>query len=79
MTFALITVICKGVLDVKYEENDSEMHLDFKNPFTIVRLFNHEKVYGCDIIDMSYIEDDNVRLAGNSLKFHQMIFDIQPI
>ena len=46
------------------------MHLEFKNPFTIVRFFNHEKIYGCDILDMNYIEDENVAKTNNSLKFH---------
>ena len=62
--------MCKGVLDVKYESIDAEMHLEFKNPFTIVRYFNHEKIYSCDILDMNYIEDDNVAKTNNSLKFH---------
>lgn len=52
------------------------MHLEFKNPFTIVRYFNHEKIYGCEILDMNYIEDENVIKTSNSLIFHQMIFDI---
>lgn len=63
-------------MDVKYENKDADMHLEFKNPFTIVRYFNHEKIYGCEIFDMNFIEDENVMKTSNSLKFHQMIFDI---